>query len=325
MRPDHTGAIPTASSATIEQYTKVVQSLRRQCARDLGVKVSTLRPAPFIDWFVRQHGRWSDNTIRVYRRAVETYLHAMCPRQVLSPDELCQLLTMVYPGPRACQSANEGTATTKAYVTTEDEVQTVGQAAHLATDTDARIIELLCKLAPDLALRPGEWAAARIHDDLFIVPNSKHSNGRANGPYRAIFIDTMPLPDRHELSELCRLLSDAVKSAGKWKKVNQRLASRLARICEANNLRRLCLYAFRGTACARYKDAGLTPVEIAALMGHAVDTTSYTHYPRARQVRSCWRRKIVYRPHPRCVATVRKAYRDPSVLRSKPANQIPGP
>jgi len=91
MRPDHTGAIPTASSATIEQYTKAGQSLLRQCARDLGVKVPTLRPAQFIDWFVRQHGRWSDNTIRVYRRAAETYLHAMWMRQVLSPDELCRL------------------------------------------------------------------------------------------------------------------------------------------------------------------------------------------------------------------------------------------
>lgn len=123
--------------------------------------------------------------------------------------------------------------------------------------------------------------------------------------------------DRELLTSLCTLLSDAVKCAGGWKKVNNRLASRLARLCGASKLRRLCLYSFRGTACARYKDAGLSPTEIAALMGHAVDTTAFRHYPQARQVRGKWRQKIAYRPDPRCVATVRNPYRDPALLRAK--------
>jgi integrase len=315
VRPDQTGIVPTANSRTIAKYTVAARSLRRQCVRDLGVEVSDLRPDQFIDWFVNQHGRWSENTIRVYRRGIETYVHAAGARDLLSPEEFYRLLTLVYPGPRARQSAQSGTASAKAYVVTETEARTVCEAAHLATDTDARIITLYCKFAPELGLRPCEWAAGTIQGDVFIAPNSKFSNKRANGKDRTILIDAMPVPDRNHLTELCTLLSAAIKSAGSWKKVHKRLASRL--VCKANGLRRLCLYSFRGTACARYKDAGLSPAEIAALMGHAVDTTSFRSYPRARQVRGSWRQKINCRPHPRCVATVRNKYRDPALLRSR--------
>lgn len=317
VRPDHTGTVPTASAATIAQYTVAAKSLRRQCANDLGVEVASLTSAQFVDWFNRQHNCWSKNTVRVYRRAVETYLHATRAQNLLPLPELYRLLDLAFPGPRPSQSGQPGTAAAKAYVATEDEVQTVRDAARQVTDTDARTIELYGQFGAELALRPCEWAGASIHGDIFVVPNSKNSNGRANGPYRAILIDKMPLPDRDRLSELCRLLAAAVKSAGNWEKVNDRLASRLARICEANNIRRLCLYAYRGTACARYKDAGLSPAEIAALMGHAVDTTSFRSYPRARQIRGSWRQKVTCRPDPCCVATVRKKYRNPALLRFK--------
>lgn len=285
IRPDHTGRVPTASPATIAQYTVAAQSLRRQCAKDIGIEVSSLSPAQFVDWFTRKHGCWSERSVRFYRRAVETYLHAARAHHALSLSELYRLLDLAFPGPRPSQSPQPGTAAVKAYVTAEDEVRIVREATHQATGAGARILEWYGKFGPELALRPCEWASAKICGDLFVVPNSKHLNGRANGPYRAILIDKMPLPDRDQLSELCRLLAGAVKSAGSWRKVNQRLASRLARICDAKKLRRLCLYAYRGTACARYKDAGLSPAEIAALMGHAVDTTSFRSYPRARQVR----------------------------------------
>lgn len=320
VRPDQTGIVPTANSRTIAKYTMAARSLRRQCVRDLGVEVSDLPPSQFIGWFVNQHGRWSENTIRVYRRGVETYLHAARARDLLSHEEFYRLLTLVYPGPRPSQSPQLGTAAVKAYVTAEDEVRIVREAASQATDTDARIITLYGKFAAELGLRPCEWAAGTIQGDVFIAPNSKHSNGRANGPYRAILIDKMPMPDRNQLTELCTLLSAAIKSAGSWEKVHKRLASRLARICKTNGLRRLCLYSFRGTACARYKDAGLSPAEIAALMGHAVDTTSFRSYPRAKQVRGSWHQKITCRPDPRCVATVRNKYRDPSKLRAKIEN-----
>ena len=223
--------------------------------------------------------------------------------QILQLSTSCRPITpSVYPGPAPMASLQPGTASVKADVTTEEEIEIVRGAAQLAGDRDTQIIELLCQFNPELPLRPGEWHRAKICRGLFFVPNSKHSNKRANGPFRAIRIDTMPPPDRERLSELCRLLSDAVKEAGNWRRVNQRLGSRLARLCKDNNIRRLCLYAFRGTACARYKDAGFSPAEIAALMGQAVDTTSFYNYPQARQVRGKWRKKVTFRPDQHYVA-----------------------
>ena len=97
IRPDHTGRVPTSSPATIAQYTVAAQSLSRQCAKDLGVEISGVNPAQFVDWFNGQHECWSENSVRFYRRAVETYLHAARARHQLSLLELFPLLDLAFP------------------------------------------------------------------------------------------------------------------------------------------------------------------------------------------------------------------------------------
>jgi integrase len=322
-RPDFTGERPSATANTIAQYNRAALTLLRLCGRDLGKDPTQVTPNDLTQWFVAQKGRWAKTTIRLYRRGAELFLQAMEGRGTLSKEQYRRLLSDLRLGPVPAESAKPKTASTKAVIATEEEVEVIRAAAQRDHDEDSRIIELTCEYGPELGLRPGEWRRAKVSagQKYFFVPNSKHSNGRANGPFRAIVIDKMPASDRQRLAELCSLMENAVKAAGNWRRVNKRLASRLARMCKAQGLRRLCLYSFRGTACARYKDAGLSPAEIAALMGHVVDTTSFRSYPNAREVRGKWRKKITVRPSQFYVKKVRLTYSN-RAQKIKPANNI---
>lgn len=252
-----------------------------------------------------QHGRWAPATIRQYRRGIETYIVATVP----DVEKRARLLTLVSRPPRARQNGEKRTSAKKARVITEAEAQILVSALLNLRDRDAQILALICSIGAYVGLRPGEWTSAAVRGDWLIVKNGKATNGRANGEVRMLLLEKLDPRVKTHVARLCMLMRGALREAGTWKKLLQRLGSRLARVCTMLGLRRLCLYAARGTVVARLKSGGARPVEIAAMLGHGSSATAFRHYPSARHAKG-WQTKIHISPHPNSITQVRDTYRD---------------
>lgn len=159
-------------------------------------------------------------------------------------------------------------------------------------------------------LRPQEWFDAEIVADgdgtRLIVRNAKHTNNRGHGEQRTLWIDAAV--HRHSLeaaAELVQLLkdlwfieSDRLRREGldgtdefatakiKEKIVRQAGAALRRTLIRLRMKGAFTLYSARHQFAANAKAAGLSLVEIAALMGHASTETASTHYGKRRAGRS---------------------------------------
>lgn len=143
-----------------------------------------------------------------------------------------------------------------------------------------------------VGLRLTEWRYAHLNSIaekiLFTVRNGKNSNGRANGEYRNLDLTHL---NTGEL-KLVTMQINAVKSHAKddvsWNQYYQGVRKAIYRITRAalpNKKKYPTLYTSRHQFAANAKSAGMNKVEIAALMGHAVDETAGTHYGRSKHGR----------------------------------------
>jgi len=137
-------------------------------------------------------------------------------------------------------------------------------------------------------MRPSEWATSEIRivrdqdaphgrQIWLFVCNAKVSNGRANGPIRAI--DLTEIEDRFiepiwRTIEVARFNTE-MEGLGVWLARMRRVLNQLDKIGLVQN--RYTPYSARHQAIANWKSV-YTPVEVAALAGHAVPKTATTHY-----------------------------------------------
>lgn len=300
-RKDATDCTPTRTLATTAQYLAASETLKNHYAREHFVCPQSVTAADLARWFTLQQKRWSRPTLRVYRRGVEHFI----AETVDDAEERERLLALLAKLPEARVDLPRRTSAKKARVLTEDQASLLIESLKRGEDTDGRILALLCHFGPVFGLRPKEWTRARVDGEWLWVRNAKATRA---GKWRcpSIVAGRCEQKARAQIHELCNLLREAVRMSG-WRKVLRRLGSRLARVSRKLGLRRLCLYCLRGTAAARLKAAGLQPVAIAAVMGHASSSTAFRHYPSPRQAKG-WRFRVAVSPHPRSVAAVKDTY-----------------
>ena len=147
-------------------------------------------------------------------------------------------------------------------------------------------------------------------DIQLMIRSAKATNGRGLGGIRRIFLSNISEEER----ELILCWPEYI---GRWRSWSEdtaipRLKSYLRRVAErVLGPRRAypCFYSFRHQAIADMKSAGLSPEEIAAVVGHSSSRTAITHYAR----RSSGRGVAKVTPDPSMVAKVRptaKMYAD---------------
>jgi integrase len=160
-------------------------------------------------------------------------------------------------------------------------------------------------------LRPQEWfdTEIKVDDDgrtRLIVKNAKHTNNRAHGDHRTLWVDATV--HQHSLgaaAELIQLLKDLsfieserMKREGldgddelatakiKEKIIRQSGAALRRTLIRLKMKGAFTLYSARHQFAANGKAAGLSLIELAALMGHASTETASTHYGKRRAGRS---------------------------------------
>lgn len=172
-------------------------------------------------------------------------------------------------------------------------------------------------------LRPNEWSFSEVGThhatgrDILRVRNSKHTNGRANGPYREIFIDELTPEERGDID--AALAYCAADSDDDAKRIRVALRDEFKETMKSGRSSappwkqdhfNVTLYSFRHQFIADAKTTFDDPVLISATVGHNSTATAFEHYGKRKNGRGLVR---VY-PTPESVEAVQKikleTYRD---------------
>lgn len=140
-----------------------------------------------------------------------------------------------------------------------------------------------------VGLRPSEWRYAQLNMQeekvILQVINAKNSNGRANGEKRNIDLTGLK-PEELKLVQIqinaARHNATDVYSWNQYYSGIRKAIHRITRGTLPNQRKYPTLYTSRHQFAADAKSAGMSKVEVAALMGHAVDTTAGSHYGRKK-------------------------------------------
>lgn len=136
-----------------------------------------------------------------------------------------------------------------------------------------------------VGLRPCEWRTARLKtiDGILNleVTNAKNTNGRSHGKLRHLDLSDLSKSDLDLTRGQLQAVSYFVDGDATWSAYYEGVRKAIRRLTRANLPKQRkypSLYSSRHQFAANAKSSGLQKVEIAALMGHAVDDTASMHY-----------------------------------------------
>lgn len=135
-------------------------------------------------------------------------------------------------------------------------------------------------------LRPVEWKNAQffIHNGkpALKIQNAKHTNGRSNGPTRTLLLEELRDSDFVAIKTHLNNVR-TFDGMDQYEFFYQGCAVALYKACRKcwpRRKRHITLYSTRHQFSANAKSSGMSRLEVAALMGHAVDETAGEHYGR---------------------------------------------
>jgi hypothetical protein len=279
---------PTRTEKTNLAYEKNAQAIMRRYQKHSG-ESWVESPADFLAYLSELRKTLSKSSWRQYRAALAYTLDAYADYQGFAND-IRRLSDKV------CTTAKttpvlRGAQLKDKKLSAED-IQTL-HTALLQGRRSARGPSVVAWLYASLftGLRPSEWEHARLVASLpisesggpyLLVKNGKHSNGRANGEMRTLDLSNFT----PEQLNLIRVHLENIKEATKtvsfevFQAECSETLRRVARRTWPDRARRPGLYSGRHQFSANLKKAEMSPVEIAALMGHISTKTAVNHYAR---------------------------------------------
>jgi hypothetical protein len=143
-----------------------------------------------------------------------------------------------------------------------------------------------------VGLRPCEWRHAsitKVNGRLtLVVKNAKHTFQRSNGEARHLDISGLRAIELRWIRTHLRSIDEFVRDDGKWQQYYEAIRKTIRRV-----MRKLfpfkkkypSMYSTRHQFAANAKFYGFSKTQVAALLGHAVDTTAAEHYGRKKHGR----------------------------------------
>jgi integrase len=289
-------ANPTKNEKTKKSYKKTAKRLFKQYSKQSGVRVSPINLGNFIEWLYSKCPGWSKNTLKQYRAALVYYC------QSRNMDSQAELIRRV-PLDNCKKSSNKLKATQKKTAAKKEKKVDGEVLSKLSKKIDGMksywseraLIYLQAGILT--GLRPSEWNGVGFKVDFgvlvtMVVKNGKNSNGRSHGDYRTLELDAL---NEDEIEIIKKQIAytkeprdrdgDLINFENYYERCRRALY-RVYRIVFPNRSKTVCLYSARHQFAANLKKAGTPPNVIAALMGHAVDTTAHRHYAKGRSGRA---------------------------------------
>lgn len=135
-------------------------------------------------------------------------------------------------------------------------------------------------------LRPVEWRNSHflLHDGkpALKILNAKSTNGRAHGENRTLLLEDVSTEDIQAIKNHLNSVR-TFAGMGEYDYFYRGCAIALYKACRKcwpRRKRHITLYSTRHQFSANAKSSGFSKVEVAAMMGHAVDITATIHYGR---------------------------------------------
>jgi len=273
---------PTRTPQTTAQYLRRAENLARKAKGDLGLTLTQpLDPRQFAAWLAQK--KISSNLARPSWRQYKSA--AICYLEHLGTDEALEARDWLFEiDVTGCAKTSDRTSATKLK---KFPLKDFDKIIRTLTEKPGKWAKPLTDwLASSVltGLRPQEWSRAEMKDidgeAALVVINAKATNGRAHGPTRTILLgglsrQEIDLVRRH--ADRCRMWD----GMGQFQELYEGCAQTLSTMCRRLWPRRskhVTLYSCRHQFSANAKASGFSREEVAALMGHAVDTTATTHY-----------------------------------------------
>lgn len=301
---------PTRLDRTEQRYRRRTKNLVGQCRKMLGLpNHQTLDYRQFVGWLIGRKAELSRDTWRQYKASVVFFLSQEAEKGNAIASESMELLKNV--DVTGCVKKSKKTSGSKQKKVPLKEFKAIMKYLDANPTPWSQDLERWIGAGLLTGLRPAEWANARFGvadgEECLIVDNAKATNGRAHGPTRSILLGGLTDEER-------QMIAEHVERAREWEQAQQYdkfyhgIASTMARVVRKIWPKREgypTLYSMRHQFAANAKASGFTREEIAALMGHAVDTTATEHYGR----KTAGFDLIRVRPDPAEVAKVRSVFK----------------
>ena len=269
-----------------DRYLARADQLQKRAAREIGLPPGLL-PAPLtlVQWLVKLRPTLRPASWRQYRAAIFASLeHLRTEEAGLAMLELLQADS----GPCLRRPTRPRTGGQKMRRLPQADLETL--LAHFEAHPSlwSAGTALWLQAGRTTGLRPCEWPSAQLFhkggEHILVIRNAKNSNGRSHGEFRHL---QLGLLDAEALRILQAMLEwvEHVQADASWRAAYEGCRKALHRACRRLWTRRKrypSLYSGRHQFAADGKARGLTPAQLAALMGHAVSDTAAEHYGQGR-------------------------------------------
>jgi hypothetical protein len=263
-----------------------------------------------VRWFLRQHCRWADSTVRRYAVALAQELDGLLEFDSFPPGSCEGVLLDALENDRP-QPAKTPSIKSRKHLPVQ-ELRAIVAYFRSSDDEFARWCAGYLVLASRLGWRPGEMLNVQRQGMLLVADAEKHTNGR--GLTETCQADLSPYGARWfpEIDEWISNIRKFEQIYGSRKGLQANLNARLQTACRLLGIKRVCTYTLRHFAIASMKASGLSRKEIAVLVNHATDRTASDRYCKKRHgARRARRRWVIDQARLAKVRSISRRY-DPS-------------
>lgn len=288
------GSELTRTEETIKQYIYVGRLLWDRTCRHFSSSADELSPNEFHEYLAGIFTSLRKRTIRSYLAAAREFLHYRIKHNLIPPQfsmdagKTLETLYSVSASHFQCETNQSKVLPLRTSKKKQKKISaTLLKRLVNAIKTDkhapkwSREAIIMLHASLMTGLRPIEWRTAFIDNENLVVQNAKHTNGRANGITRNINLSKLPPGHLRILRENIKICNKYAINMNKWESHMAHLR-RCLRILNKRYLPKsklnICMYSARHQFAANAKSAGLSTVEVAALMGHISDATPYASY-----------------------------------------------
>ncbi|WP_432262859.1 hypothetical protein [Cupriavidus sp. TMH.W2] len=317
---------PTRSASTVANYEQHYRRLMDRLAGETGVEDPT--PSEIVAYLMMRRPEMAMATWRFNKAAATFVIETQYPGHHEALEQLAQYGSSGLPRTSANTAGRK-----RKHVPKQDwdEIRHVIERRIAAGHKHAAALLAVLEGTLLAGLRPIEWSFSKLttHAEdgrpVLQVRNAKHSNGRANGAIREMYVDEL---DEAERATLARALAAC---AAETDEEAQRIKLALKHEFEAcramavagtrKEQSSVTMYSFRHQFIADAKLTFETPLLLSATVGHKSTKTAFEHYGKRRHGRG----KIRVFPTAETVAAVQsvtlETYR--SYLAARQGGRVP--
>lgn len=284
------------SAATIQAYLKRGKQLWLCASSTCGLDPVDMTPAAFLVWLEAKLPTLQPASRRQYIASSKQFLlrlrdiphlHQMSRKDLdVAIQQSMQMQSAQYtPTGNIKKSWRGKTSSQKSKKLNISDIATLSNQANNLRGKWIKPAILWLTANMLVGLRPSEWRYAQLNmlkeSIILQVINAKFSNGRANGEKRHIDLTGLNPVELKLVKLQINVASYHASDEASWNRYYSGIRKAIHRITRTtlpNQRKYPTLYSSRHQFAANAKSAGMNKVEIAALMGHAVDTTAGSHY-----------------------------------------------